>query len=70
MMLATAASETSVENGNRPQPNSLEKVFNSSDSGCESLRQFLIKKYPQLKSAKGPGRGMRYDGAPLFKVCD
>ena len=28
-MLAIAASETSAENGNRSQPNSLEKVFNS-----------------------------------------
>ena len=41
MMLAIAASKTSAENGNRPQPNSLEKVFNNSDSGYESLRQFI-----------------------------
>ena len=28
MMLATAASKTSARNGNRPQPNNLEEVFN------------------------------------------
>ena len=47
MMLAIATSETSAENGNRPQPNSLEKVFNSSESGYESLRQF-IKPYNNI----------------------
>ena len=43
MMLAIAASETSAKNENRPQPNSLKNAFNeSSDSSCESLRQFTI----------------------------
>ena len=42
MMLAIEASETSAKNKNRPQPNSLKKVFNkNSDSGCECLRQFI-----------------------------
>ena len=42
MMLAIEASETSAKIENKPQPNSLKKVFNkSSDSGCESLRKFI-----------------------------
>ena len=46
MMLAIAASETSADSKNGPQPNSPEKVFSkSSDSGCESLRQFIIRLY-------------------------
>ena len=42
MMLALEASETSAKIENKPQANSLKKVFNeSSDSGCESLRKFI-----------------------------
>ena len=41
-MLAIEASETSEKIINKPEPNSLKKVFNkSSYSGCESLRQFI-----------------------------
>ena len=41
MMLASAASEMSANIESEPQPNSLEEVFNISDSSCESLRQFI-----------------------------
>ena len=46
MMLAIEASETSAKIENKPQPNSLKKVFNkkkNSDSGYERLRQFTKK---------------------------
>ena len=44
-MLAAAASETSANNESGPQPNSSEKMFTISISGCESLKWSLDGQY-------------------------
>ena len=45
MMLATAASETSADNENRPQPNNLKEVFNIRIENLVLLYLIIRRKY-------------------------